>query len=109
MGLASFVIAAIDRSFERRREVPALHVLGAPTSLTWSSQLLQVLIPVVLGVTAAIGLGLLSGAAYLAFGDALAVAPIGTVGGAAVLATLAAVASTLGVPRRVSPELLRRE
>lgn len=113
VGLASFVIAAIDRSFERRREVAALHVLGAPTSLAWSSQLLQVLVPVVLGVPSAIGLGLLSGVAYLAFGDALEAAPMRTVGGAAAWATLAAVAaavvSTLGIPRRVSPELLRRE
>ncbi len=113
VGLAAFVIAAIDRSFERRREVATLHVLGAPTSLTWSSQLLQVLIPVALGVPAAIGLGLLSGVAYLALGNARDVAPIATVGSAAAVATLtavaAAVASTLGIPRGVSPQLPRRE
>ena len=113
VGLAAFVIAAIDRSLERRREVAALHVLGAPTSLSWSSQLLQVLVPVGFGVPAAIGLGLLSGAALLALATARDVAPFDTVVTGGAIATLAALAaamaSTLGVPRRVSPELLRRE
>ena len=113
VGLAAFVIAAIDRSLERRREVAALHVLGAPTSLSWSSQLLQVVVPVGFGVPAAIGLGLLSGAALLSLATARDVAPFDTVVTAGAIATLAAlaaaVASTLGVPRRVSPELLRRE
>lgn len=113
VGLAAFVIAAVDRSLERRREVAALHMLGAPRSLSWSSQLLQVVIPVGFGVPAAIGLGLLSGAALLSLAAARESVPFDTVAGAGAIATLAAVAaavaSTLGIPRRVSPELLRRE
>jgi predicted lysophospholipase L1 biosynthesis ABC-type transport system permease subunit len=113
VGLAAFVIAAIDRSLERRREVAALHVLGAPTSLSWSSQLLQVLVPVGFGVPAAIALGLLSGAALLSLATARDAVPLDTVATAGALAMLAALAaaaaSTLGVPRRISPELLRRE
>lgn len=113
IGLAAFIIAAIDRAIERRRENATLQVLGTPPGLVRSAQLQQLLIPLLVGIPAAVALGLLSGASFLASGSALEATPWASVSLIGLISTAMAAAAGLltaiGLTRPVSPELLHRE
>jgi putative ABC transport system permease protein len=113
VGLTAFGIAAVDRATERRREVASLRILGAHVALARTSQLLQALIPLGLGIPVAAGLGLLAGTGYLAFGGIRAYAPWPSVVTTAVVATVAALlvaaATVPALGRAVDPRMLRRE
>lgn len=113
VGLMAFGIAAIDRAVERRPQVVALRALGAPIRLARGSQVLQILVPLGIGLPLAGALGLLAGSSYLSFDDETAYLPWGSVLGlvaAAVAAAVLVALSTLpAVGGKLTPEQLRRE
>jgi len=113
VGFLALLIAGVDRAIERRREVASLHVVGVPVSVVRRSQLIQAVLPLVIGVPLAGGMGLLAGAAYLNYGGERAAAPwpsvtVAVVAGL-VAAVLVAAATVTALGRGVTPELLRRE
>jgi hypothetical protein len=113
LGFAALVVTSVDRAIERRRQLAAFHVLGAPARVLRRSQLLQVFLPLAIGMPVAALTGLLAGRAYLVFGGEGAATPTRAVlvtGLLGLLASLAVAGLTVpGVGRRVTPELLRRE
>lgn len=113
IGFAAVAITALDRAVERRRQLAAFHVLGAPRRLLRRSQLVQTLLPLAIGLPAAAAAGLLAGRAYLQLIGEGAHTPwtgvLTTLGLGLVAALLVAAVSLPGIGRRVTPELLRRE
>ena len=113
IGLLAVLITTIDRAIERRRQVTSLVALGVPIRVLRGSQLLQTLLPLWLGLMAAIGLGYLTVAAYLRLGGAPVAAPTATIASMAVAAlvgaAMVAAASLPGIGGRLTPDLLRRE
>jgi len=113
VGLCAFLIASIDRAVERRADVTALVVVGAPVRTLRLAQLLQLLLPLAIGLTLAVTTGQLAGYAYLAGGGDQALAEWHgalltlTAGAAAVLLTSLASLPVLG--KRIDASLLRRE
>ncbi len=113
VGLLSFAIAAIDRAISRREEVMSLQLVGVSPQILRRIQWLEAAIPLAGGTVLAIGLGLLAGASYLAYGDilehlpwrqTLTLAAI-SVACSAIVAALTVIASN----PRIRPELIRRE
>jgi hypothetical protein len=113
IGLLAVLITTIDRAIERRRQVTSQVALGVPIRVLRGSQLLQTLLPLWLGLIAAIGLGYLTVAAYLRLGGAPVAAPTATIASMAVAAlvgaAMVAAASLPGIGGRLTPDLLRRE
>ncbi|HEU4676402.1 MAG TPA: FtsX-like permease family protein [Motilibacteraceae bacterium] len=113
IGFAAVAITALDRAVERRRQLAAFHVLGAPRRLLRRSQLVQTLLPLAIGLPAAAAAGLLAGRAYLQLIGEGAHTPwrgvLATLGLGLLAALLVAAVSLPGIGRRVTPELLRRE
>jgi hypothetical protein len=115
IGLLAVLITTIDRAIERRRQVAGQVALGVPIRVLRGSQLVQTLVPLWLGLVAAVGLGYLTVLAYLKLGaaDAPVAAPADTIVSMAVAALMGAAvvaAATLpGIGRRLTPDLLRRE
>ncbi|MCD0451141.1 FtsX-like permease family protein [Actinocorallia sp. API 0066] len=113
VGLCAFLIASVDRAVERRRDVAALVLVGVPLRLLRASQLLQLVLPLGVGLLLAVITGQLAGYAYLAGGGdeelarlqgALVVLAAGAL---TILATALASLPTVG--RRVDVALLHRE
>lgn len=113
VGLLSFAIAAIDRAISRREEVMSLQLVGVSPQILRRIQWLEAAIPLAGGTVLAIGLGLLAGASYLAYGDilehlpwrqTLTLAAI-SVACSALVAALTVIASS----PRIRPELIQRE
>lgn len=65
LGLIAFVVASIDRSQERRRNVTALLALGVPPGVIRRTQIWQLLLPAVFVLPSAALAGHLIGTAYL--------------------------------------------
>jgi len=113
VGLAALVVATVDRAIERRNALAHLAALGAPIRTIRAALALQTL-PVALLVLIASGAAAtIGGSSYLRWGDPSIRPPIGALTfltvlaiGAAVVATLAALAGTVTRPRS---ELLRQE
>lgn len=70
IGLLGYVVAAVDRAVERRKELVALQLLGTPRSVLRRAQWLEALVPIVVGSVLAVGLGALAGATYLRLDEA---------------------------------------
>lgn len=115
IGLLAVLITTIDRAIERRRQVSGQVALGVPIRILRGSQLLQTLIPLWIGLVAAIGLGYLTVLAYLEIGaaDTPIAAPTQTIGAMALAALVGAAvvagATLPGIGARLTPDLLRRE
>ena len=113
IGLLAVLITTIDRAIERRRQVTSQVALGVPMGVLRGSQLLQTLLPLWMGLIAAIALGYLTVAAYLRMAGTPVAAPTATIGAMAVAALFGAAvvaAATLpGIGLRLTPDLLRRE
>lgn len=113
LGLAAFFVAAADRALERRANIAALRVVGTPMRVIRQAQLVQLQIPVVLGLGLAVLVGHLAGLGYLLAGGLQR----GWYGGALVVALplflaafiLAGATAALVTARRIRVELLRRE
>jgi putative ABC transport system permease protein len=114
IGLLAFAVAAVDRAVARRREVTALQLVGVPRSMLRRTQWAEAAVPLALGSTLAIALGLLAGATYLSLDDeshlsspwapALRLVLIAAVG-SLLVGALTVVASS----PRISPDLIRHE
>jgi hypothetical protein len=113
LALVALVIAGADRAVARRREVAALQALGVPARVVRRSHAVQALVPLLLGLPLSAAGGLLAGTAYLALGGEVAELPWRSALAALLVGMLAVLvvpaASLLGLGRRLTPELLRRE
>lgn len=113
VGLAALLITALDAAVQRRRHLASLSVLGVPLALSRGSQLIQVAVPLLIGLPAAAAAGLLAGRAYLMLGYTRAPVPwpsVGVLVAVALLASLAVAGLTVtGLGRAVQAEDLRRE
>ena len=112
-GLAGLAIAGADRVAERRRRLASLWAVGAPSGVLRRSQLLQSLLPLVVGAPLAVAIGGLIGTAYLSLGGIIGRFPwsqtSALLGIALAAAIITAVVSQVGLGRRPSPDQLRRE
>lgn len=113
LAVLTFLVAAADRSRERRPNVAALSVVGVPIRLLRRVQVLQLLVPLAVVVGAALAVGNLIGLAWLG-GGGLERTGLYT-GGLALSAVmlvvaigLAVTAGALTVRRGIATEHLRR-
>ncbi|WP_306326273.1 FtsX-like permease family protein [Streptomyces venezuelae] len=113
IGVAAFVVSVADRAMERRGQVTALALLGARAGTLRVVQVLQVLLPLVVGLGAAIVAGWLAESSYLITGGGavhwdweglplLLVCALGVL-------VAAALASVPMVRRHIDPEHIRRD
>jgi len=113
VGLLSFAIAAIDRGIARREEVMSLLLAGVSARTLRRTQWIETSLPLAAGTVLAIGLGLLAGASYLAFGRILEQLPwrqtMTLAGISAASAALVAALTVVASNPRIRPELIRSE
>ncbi|MGW1117314.1 FtsX-like permease family protein [Streptomyces tanashiensis] len=113
IGVAAFVVSVADRAMERRGQVAALGLLGARAGTLRVVQVVQVLLPLVVGLGAAIVAGWLAESSYLITGGGavhwdweglplLFACALGVM-------LAAAVASVPMVRRHIDPEHIRRD
>ncbi|MFJ4904441.1 FtsX-like permease family protein [Streptomyces sp. NPDC093249] len=113
IGVAAFVVSVADRAMERRGQVAALVLLGARAGTLRVVQVVQVLLPLVVGLGGALVAGWLAESSYLITGggavhwdwDGL---PL-LLGCALGVLLAAALASLPMVRRHVDPEHIRRD
>ncbi len=113
IGVAAFVVSVADRAMERRGQVAALALLGARAGTLRVVQVVQVVLPLAVGLGAALVTGWLAESSYLITGggavhwdwDAL---PL-LFGCALGVLLIAGVASVPMVRRHVDPEHIRRD
>lgn len=113
LGAAAFLIAAVDRAIERRRDVVSLLVLGMPLRVVRVSQLFQVVLPLLAVLAMAVGVGHVAGNAWLQLngryqgwydGTLLTMMPLAGIGIVAALG-----AGLIVVGRKIRAEDMRRE
>ncbi|MES9809579.1 FtsX-like permease family protein [Streptomyces cinereoruber] len=113
IGVAAFVVSVADRAMERRGQVAALALLGARAGTLRVVQVVQVVLPLVVGLGAAIVAGWLAESSYLITGGGavhwdweglplLFACALGVV-------VAAALASVPMVRRHIDPEHIRRD
>ncbi|MYS09827.1 ABC transporter permease [Streptomyces sp. SID6041] len=113
IGVAAFVVSVADRALERRAQVAALALLGARAGTLRGVQVLQVVMPLALGLGGAVVAGWLAESSYLITGGGavhwdweglplLVAAALGVL-------LVAALASVPMVRRHVDPEHIRRD
>ncbi|MFE1546624.1 FtsX-like permease family protein [Streptomyces sp. NPDC058718] len=113
IGVAAFVVSVADRAMERRGQVTALALLGARAGTLRVVQVVQVVLPLVVGLGAAIVTGWLAESSYLITGGGavhwdweglplLFVCALGVL-------LAAALASVPMVRRHIDPEHIRRD
>ncbi|WP_406066674.1 ABC transporter permease [Streptomyces sp. NBC_01077] len=113
IGVAAFVVSVADRAMERRGQVAALALLGARAGTLRGVQVVQVLLPLVVGLGAAIVTGWLAESSYLITGggavhwdwDGLPLLFACALG----VLLAAALASVPMVRRHIDPEHIRRD
>ncbi|MER5205115.1 ABC transporter permease [Streptomyces sp. NPDC002825] len=113
IGVAAFVVSVADRALERRGQVTALALLGARAGTLRVVQVVQVLLPLVVGLGAAIVTGWLAESSYLITGggavhwdwEGLPLLFASALG----VMLAAAVASVPMVRRHIDPEHIRRD
>ncbi|WP_185909422.1 FtsX-like permease family protein [Streptomyces sp. WAC01280] len=113
IGVAAFVVSVADRAMERRGQVTALALLGARAGTLRVVQVVQVVLPLVVGLGAAIVTGWLAESSYLITGGGavhwdweglplLFACALGVL-------IAAALASVPMVRRHIDPEHIRRD
>ncbi|WP_405872019.1 ABC transporter permease [Streptomyces zaomyceticus] len=113
IGVAAFVVSVADRAMERRGQVTALALLGARAGTLRVVQVVQVLMPLVVGLGAAVVAGWLAESSYLITGggavhwdwDGLPLLFASALG----VLLVAALASVPMVRRHIDPEHIRRD
>ncbi|MFJ8663137.1 FtsX-like permease family protein [Streptomyces sp. NPDC093795] len=113
IGVAAFVVSVADRAMERRGQVTALALLGARAGTLRVVQVVQVLLPLVVGLGAAIVTGWLAESSYLITGGGAVHwdwegLPLLFACALGVLCA-AALASVPMVRRHIDPEHIRRD
>jgi hypothetical protein len=113
VGLLSFTIAAIDRGISRREEMVSLQLAGVSPRVLRRTQWIEASLPLGGGTVLAIGLGLLAGASYLAYGDILEQLPwrqtLTLAGISVACASFVAALTVIASSPRIRPDLIRRE
>ncbi len=113
VGLTAFVVASIDHGIERRADLVALRVAGAPIRLLRAAQAAQVGSQLVIGMALAIGCGKLAEQVTVAGGGIDRSWTWSDLVGALVLGVLAVALGTLtttaAVAGEIDPSLIRRE
>ncbi|WP_162801968.1 FtsX-like permease family protein [Ornithinimicrobium murale] len=115
LGILSFGLSAVDRAIERRREVISLQLVGAPSRFLRAGQWIEVALPLLLGCTLAIWLGLLVGKAFLGLTvpEQLATVEITqmwpALTAAVVGSLLVGLVTSAAANPRIRPELIRSE
>ncbi|MBO7938153.1 FtsX-like permease family protein [Streptomyces sp. S9] len=113
IGVAAYLVAATDRAVERRPQVTALSLLGARPRTLRSVQVVQVVLPLAMGLVLAVVTGKAAESSYLVTGGGaifwdgagvplLLACALGVV-------VIAALGSLPLVGRRIDPELIRRD
>ncbi|MFJ2935432.1 FtsX-like permease family protein [Streptomyces sp. NPDC087219] len=113
IGVAAFVVSVADRAMERRGQVTALALLGARAGTLRGVQVMQVLLPLVVGLGGAVVAGWLAESSYLITGGGavhwdwqglplLFACALGVL-------LVAALASVPMVRRHIDPEHIRRD
>ncbi|WP_369145460.1 FtsX-like permease family protein [Streptomyces sp. R44] len=113
IGVSAFVVSVADRAMERRGQVTALALLGARAGTLRVVQVVQVLLPLVVGLGAAIVTGWLAESSYLITGggevhwdwEGLPLLFASALG----VMLAAAVASVPMVRRHIDPEHIQRD
>ncbi len=113
IGVAAFVVSVADRAMERRGQVTTLALLGARPATLRTAQCVQVLLPLAIGLTAALVAGRLAESSYLITGggdvfwdvDGLPLLLASALG----VLVAAGLASIPLVRRHVDPEHIRRD
>ncbi|GAA2790467.1 FtsX-like permease family protein [Streptomyces showdoensis] len=113
VGVAAFVVSVADRAMERRGQVAALALLGARGGTLRLAQCAQVVLPLGVGLTAAVVTGWLAESSYLITGGGAvhwdwAGLPLLIVSALGVL-VVGGLASLPLVRRHVDPEHIRRD
>ncbi|MFJ5708851.1 FtsX-like permease family protein [Streptomyces sp. NPDC093105] len=113
VGVAAFVVSVADRALERRGQVAALGLLGARGGTLRVVQVVQVVVPLGVGLGGAVVAGWLAESSYLITGGGAvhwdwAGLPL-LVGSAVGVLVVAGVASVPMVRRHVDPEHIRRD
>ncbi|MFF8410955.1 FtsX-like permease family protein [Streptomyces omiyaensis] len=113
VGVAAFVVSVADRALERRGQVAALGLLGARAGTLRGVQVVQVVVPLGVGLGGAVVAGWLAESSYLITGGGAVHwdwegLPL-LVGSAVAVTGVAAVASLPMVRRHVDPEHIRRD
>lgn len=113
LGAVAFGIAGLDRALERRRAVASLAVVGVSAWSLRRAQLVQLAVPLVVGLGSAAVVGLLAGQAYLEAGGqqrGVYLPMVATAVGCALAACLVGGVTAAFVPGfRLRAEELRRE
>ncbi|MER6342879.1 FtsX-like permease family protein [Streptomyces sp. NPDC001595] len=113
IGVAAYVVAATDRAVERRPQVTALALLGARPRTLRAVQVMQVVVPLTVGLVLAVVAGKAAESGYLVSGGGavfwdgdgvplLLACAVGVVG-------IAALGALPLLGRRIDPELIRRD
>ncbi|MFF9274034.1 FtsX-like permease family protein [Streptomyces griseosporeus] len=113
IGVAAYLVAAADRAVERRAQVTALALLGARRRTLRAVQVVQVVLPLAVGLLLAVVTGKAAESSYLVTGggsifwdgDGVPLLLASAVG-AVVVAALGALPL---IGRRIDPELIRRD
>ncbi|MFF9339349.1 FtsX-like permease family protein [Streptomyces sp. NPDC014773] len=113
VGVAAFVVSVADRALERRGQVAALGLLGARAGTLRGVQVVQVVVPLGVGLGGAVVAGWLAEASYLITGGGAVHwdwegLPV-LVGSAVGVLVVAGIASVPMVRRHVDPEHIRRD
>ncbi|MFD5769307.1 ABC transporter permease [Streptomyces sp. NPDC127049] len=113
VGVAAFVVSVADRALERRGQVAALALLGARGGTLRVVQVVQVVVPLGVGLGGAVVAGWLAESSYLITGGGAVHwdwegLPL-LVGSAAGVLVVAGLASVPMVRRHVDPEHIRRD
>ncbi|MCD2465596.1 ABC transporter permease [Streptomyces sp. MBT42] len=113
IGVAAFVVSVADRAMERRAQVTALALLGARAGTLRGVQVLQVLLPLAVGLGGAVVAGWLAESSYLITGGGAVHwdwegLPLVLACALGVL-LVAALASVPMVRRHIDPEHIRRD
>jgi hypothetical protein len=113
IGLLSFVLGGIDRALSRRAESARLQVFGTPRHTIRNAQWIEALLPLLVGVPLAAGLGSFAGATFLHLAEGGVATPytgvvavvVATMAGSVLVAGLTVVAAA----PRLRAELIRAE
>ncbi|WP_420377834.1 FtsX-like permease family protein [Streptomyces filamentosus] len=113
VGVAAFVVSVADRALERRGQVAALGLLGARAGTLRVVQVVQVVVPLAVGLGGAVVAGWLAESSYLITGGGAvhwdwAGLPVLVASALGVL-VVAGMASVPTVRRHVDPEHIRRD
>lgn len=110
IGLLTFLLASIEQVLGRQATARSLLLIGVGRSTLRCAQLLESLVPLMISLPAAIGLGYLTGVAYVGLSGAsatwasLSLVPIVAIAGTILVSTVLLV---LAVPR-ITPATVRR-